>query len=94
VTADLSDVKDDDLASLFGAPLGWARDALCPEYPAVDFFPGAGVSPEPAQRICGRCLVRQECADFAMAEKIAVGVWGGLSARERRKVRATEREAA
>ncbi len=53
----------------------------------IDFFPSGNA--QAAKRICGRCLVRHECLDFAVAENITEGIWGGLSERERRKVRAT-----
>jgi WhiB family transcriptional regulator, redox-sensing transcriptional regulator len=64
----------------------WKRDALCLEYPSVDFFPGAGKSAQPAQRVCGRCLVREECLAYAVAEGITEGVWGGLTGPQRRRV--------
>jgi len=62
----------------------WQRDALCREYVGrVDFFPGMGVSLEPAKSVCRRCLVRAACLEFALEHDERAGVWGGLSARER-----------
>jgi WhiB family redox-sensing transcriptional regulator len=64
----------------------WMRDALCAEYPREWWFPERGASTEPAKAICAKCLVRAECLDYAMGnfEARTFGVWGGLSAAERR----------
>ena len=65
----------------------WHRDALCAEYPHVEFFVDRGEATEPAKAICARCLVRDDCLAYALTERIAHGVWGGLSERERRRLR-------
>lgn len=62
----------------------FAADALCKEYPDVDFFPERGESNEPAKAVCGRCLVQAECLAFAIDERIEHGIWAGTSARQRR----------
>jgi WhiB family transcriptional regulator, redox-sensing transcriptional regulator len=36
-----------------------------------------------AQSVCHRCPLREQCAEFALTEKIKEGVWGGLSEQER-----------
>jgi WhiB family redox-sensing transcriptional regulator len=40
-----------------------------------------------AKRFCASCPVRQECLDYALAVPHDNGVWGGLTPRERFKVR-------
>jgi WhiB family redox-sensing transcriptional regulator len=75
-----------DLGGILERP-SWTRDALCQEYPEVNFFPGQGEDQRPAKAVCSRCLVREECAAViaAMPSHIAEhGIWGGTSARERR----------
>jgi WhiB family transcriptional regulator, redox-sensing transcriptional regulator len=63
----------------------WQRDALCREYVGrVNFFPRLRESVEPARAVCRRCLVREACLEFALEHDERSGVWGGLSARERR----------
>lgn len=39
-----------------------------------------------AKRICALCPVREACLEHAIAHREKVGVWGGLTARERRRV--------
>src|SRR3954454_12633080 len=45
----------------------WRLDALCIEYPDLDWFPTSGASVDPGRAVCGRCLVRQECLTFALS---------------------------
>jgi WhiB family redox-sensing transcriptional regulator len=90
---ELSDEVLEGLAVLLDAER-WKRDALCTEHPEVQFFPERGESSEPAKATCRKCLAREDCLRYALDEAIKCGIWGGLSERERRKVRATERAAA
>jgi WhiB family redox-sensing transcriptional regulator len=44
------------------------------------------VGVEVARRICADCPVRQSCLEYALANRIDHGVWGGCSERERRRI--------
>lgn len=68
------------------------RDALCVEYPDVEFFVERGQHAEPAKAICRRCLVRAECLDYAITHGIAHGIWGGQSASGAQRQRDPELE--
>lgn len=73
----------------------WKADALCREYPDVNWWPAHGESVEEQKAICRRCLVREECLDEALATPAYAdyGVWGATSAKQRihmRRVRAAE----
>ena len=61
--------------------------------PEVDYFPARGQSLEPARDVCRGCLVRDECAAYAIDTGQGHGVWGGLSERERRRLRRAGRAA-
>lgn len=37
-----------------------------------------------AKFICAQCPIKQECLDYAMAAQEEYGVWGGLTAEERK----------
>jgi WhiB family transcriptional regulator, redox-sensing transcriptional regulator len=79
-------VTDHDLAP------AWQEHAECAHYAGqVDFFPARGESVRDAKAVCTVCPVKNECLEFAMRFKVAHGVWGGLSERERRTLRRERR---
>jgi WhiB family redox-sensing transcriptional regulator len=58
------------------------------------FFPERGQSCAEAKAICVSCAVRSECLEYALAKPEKFGIWGGLSERERRRIRRRRRLAA
>jgi WhiB family redox-sensing transcriptional regulator len=58
----------------------------CTEVPTAVFFPVDGGGVGAAARICDGCEVRRECLDYALANRISYGVWGGASERERHRL--------
>jgi WhiB family redox-sensing transcriptional regulator len=52
-----------------------------------DAFFVADAQAGPAKALCGPCAYREPCAAYALADSSLLGVWGGLTARERRAVR-------
>jgi WhiB family redox-sensing transcriptional regulator len=71
----------------------WRLDALCAETDPEAFFPEKGGSTREAKRVCVGCDVRAECLEYALANDERFGIWGGLSERERRRVRLARRTA-
>lgn len=76
-----------------GLDVRWKRDAACaPDaaagsfYPDL-FFPDWGESTRDAKRVCYGCPVIQACLRYALAAGEEWGVWGGLSAPERRRLK-------
>ncbi|WP_120003026.1 WhiB family transcriptional regulator [Nesterenkonia muleiensis] len=67
--------------------LAWQVDALCAQTDPEAFFPEKGGSTRDAKKVCGACHVKQECLDYALANDERFGIWGGLSERERRKLK-------
>lgn len=68
----------------------WTDGALCTQGDSGDlFFPEKGDSAKPAKQVCSKCEVRAECLNYAMKHAAPYGVWGGLSARDRIKLRRT-----
>ena len=65
----------------------WQEQALCAETDPEAFFPEKGGSTREAKKICTGCEVRAECLEFALANDERFGIWGGLSERERRRLR-------
>ncbi|WP_425956331.1 WhiB family transcriptional regulator [Xylanimonas sp. McL0601] len=78
---------------LFGNPvedetlLGWQDRALCAQTDPEAFFPEKGGSTREAKKVCAGCEVRAECLEYALANDERFGIWGGLSERERRKLK-------
>ncbi|ATN88665.1 WhiB family transcription factor [Mycobacterium phage Demsculpinboyz] len=62
----------------------WRDLARCAEVDPEMFFPEKGGSAKPAKRICSRCEVADECLEWALANRENYGVFGGLTAKERR----------
>ena len=97
--ADTSDVRParsfggdlGDLDGLFGGSAvdgpAWRDDALCAQTDPEAFFPEKGGSTREAKKICAGCPVRAECLESALANDERFGIWGGLSERERRRLR-------
>ncbi len=76
-----------NLSELVNSPRPlWMRDALCREYPDVTWFPASTVLSDydAPKAVCNRCLVRSDCLAFALERKIDYGVWGGMTAPDRR----------
>src|SRR6185312_9913162 len=67
--------------------LGWQADALCAQTDPEAFFPEKGGSTRDAKKVCGACTVRSQCLEYALANDERFGIWGGLSERERRRLR-------
>ena len=60
------------------------------------FFPERGASTREAKEVCRGCVVRVECLEYALQNGEKFGIWGGMSERERRRIRrqrALERQA-
>ncbi|MEU9046943.1 MULTISPECIES: WhiB family transcriptional regulator [unclassified Kitasatospora] len=85
-----------------GAPAGednpWHTGAACRRDEAGLFFApskeptAARLSrEEQAKQVCARCPVLLECREHALAQPEPYGVWGGLTAAERRVVLARRR---
>lgn len=77
---------------LFGAAdeetvLSWQERALCAQTDPEAFFPEKGGSTREAKKVCTGCEVRAECLEYALAHDERFGIWGGLSERERRKLK-------
>ncbi|MBX3068733.1 MAG: WhiB family transcriptional regulator [Cryobacterium sp.] len=68
-------------------PLSWQADALCAQTDPEAFFPEKGGSTREAKNICASCEVRAQCLEYALKNDERFGIWGGLSERERRKLR-------
>ena len=67
--------------------LSWQERALCAQTDPEAFFPEKGGSTREAKRICVGCDVKGECLEYALGQDERFGIWGGLSERERRRLK-------
>ncbi|GAB3598921.1 hypothetical protein GCM10027446_30180 [Angustibacter peucedani] len=77
---DLADAEDE-------GELSWQERALCAQTDPEAFFPEKGGSTREAKKVCVSCEVRSECLEYALAHDERFGIWGGLSERERRRLK-------
>jgi WhiB family redox-sensing transcriptional regulator len=66
----------------------WQLQAACagPGVGAEAFFPDKGGSSAAAKKVCAACEVRAKCLEYAVTEGIRWGIWGGVSAHQRRRL--------
>ena len=78
VVDEYSTAEDDDQ---------WQERALCAQTDPEAFFPEKGGSTREAKRVCLTCDVRGDCLEYALSNDERFGIWGGMSERERRKLK-------
>ncbi len=61
--------------------------AACAEIGGDDWFPEIGGSTREIKRVCSTCEIVEQCLLWALDNKELFGVWGGLTLRERNKLR-------
>ena len=84
-------IEEDSIAE------GWQDFANCLGVDPDLFFPERGASTREAKEVCRGCVVRGDCLEYALQNSEKFGIWGGMSERERRRIRrqrALERQAA
>jgi WhiB family redox-sensing transcriptional regulator len=65
----------------------WQASALCAQTDPEAFFPEKGGSTREAKSVCKACEVKKDCLEYALAHDERYGIWGGLSERERRRLK-------
>ena len=65
----------------------WQEYANCLGVDPDLFFPERGASTREAKEVCRGCVVRESCLEFALVNSEKFGIWGGMSQRERRRIR-------
>jgi WhiB family redox-sensing transcriptional regulator len=65
--------------------------ALCEQVDPDLWFPNKGGSVTAAKLVCRDCPVRSGCLEYALTHDERFGIWGGLSEKERKKLRKARR---
>ena len=64
----------------------WRQRGACKGLDASTFYPLDDEDAGPAKAVCAVCPVKDHCLQFALDSREAEGVWGGATARERRRI--------
>ena len=76
------------------ADVAWRSNGACQGLDAEIFYPENEDHAEFALSVCGECAVRIACLDYALDTREQQGVWGGVTARDRRKMLRQRRQSA
>jgi len=67
--------------------LVWKEVGRCRGASPADFYPDNDEDPgDEAKAICATCPVTEACLEYALVHSEKLGVWGGYTARERRRL--------
>lgn len=72
----------------------WRDQARCQGVDPEIFHPADDGDGAAAKAICELCPVREPCLEFALTTREKDGVWGGRTARERRRLLRQRRKSA
>lgn len=73
----------------------WRQLGSCTKTNPEIFFPEVGEKSAIAKSICQRtCTVLEECLKYALDKDEKFGIWGGMSTRERKRLKREQLEAA
>lgn len=67
-------------------PIDWRNLGACRGLDAAIFYPDDDDDAEDAKAVCDVCSVRPACLEHALMNREKVGVWGGATERERRRI--------
>lgn len=76
-------------------PGAWVREAACMGLETELFFAtrGDNVTIARAREVCVGCVVRVQCLRYALDVQVGAGMWGGMTEKERQRMRRTGRKA-
>lgn len=68
--------------------MDWMDDANCLTASPDVFFPvkGDAATAKAALTVCGACVVRESCLEYALVNRYDEGIFGGLTPNGRRKL--------
>jgi WhiB family redox-sensing transcriptional regulator len=69
---------------------GWREEAACSGLDTRLFFPASEddkAQLSVARQVCAICPVQEACLAYAIESRQTVGIWGGATTRERRRLR-------
>jgi len=87
------------MTAIGSASSNWRAAGACLAADPDLFFPISTRGPAErqiarAKTICAGCQVRRECLEFAVAQELTYGIWGGTTPEDRQRERRRKRRAA
>jgi len=83
------ELEEDD-AAVRPPSRSWLDRAACVDVAISVFYPDDDGDLVEALLICGRCPVRADCLQHAIAARERYGIWGGTTPEERRRLMSPE----
>lgn len=74
--------------------LSWRQRGACVGLDPDVFYPPSDEESDEPKAICAACPVQEPCLEFALDTREADGIWGGTTARERRRMLRQRRKTA
>ena len=74
--------------------MSWRQRGACRGLDPDVFYPSSDEEAGEAKGICGSCVVRELCLEYALRHREADGIWGGATERERRRILRQRRKTA
>ncbi len=74
--------------------LEWRMLGACRGLEPGVFYPDTDDEAEIAKQVCQECSVQRACLEYALQQREKVGVWGGATERERRRILRSRRRSA
>jgi WhiB family redox-sensing transcriptional regulator len=72
----------------------WQDDGNCAGANQDIFFPGRGEDFTAGKAVCEKCVVKEKCLEFAFKNGEKFGIWGGMTERERKRIRKQRKDTA
>lgn len=72
----------------------WKQHGACRGAPPGPWFSESASDQAAAKQVCAGCPVNQQCAEYGTNENIPYGIFGGLTARQRKLARQRRNQAA
>lgn len=72
----------------------WWDLGACRGLDSAMFYPEDEADAEPAKAVCATCAVQVSCLEHALTIREKVGVWGGATERDRRRIIRQRRKSA
>jgi WhiB family redox-sensing transcriptional regulator len=73
--------------------MSWREKARCRGVAPEIFYPPEDDDALEAKSVCAACPVREACLEHALTRREKIGVWGGMTERERRRLLRQRRKA-